>query len=206
IIYVIRNPKDNAVSYYYHHKIACFLGPYTGNFQEFMTLYMRGQLLYGSWFDHVKSFWDQRDSDQILFIKYEDMKRDLRGAVRKIMHFMDRELSDDAIDQIVHHCSFAQMKDNPAVNRSKIPIPVFDLKEHRFMRKGIIGDWQNHFNQKQSDAMDEMYREKLASTGLELQWLPDELLKNESSEIDSNENYIKEVDNEGDNGVEATRL
>lgn len=43
IIYVSRNPKDNAVSYFYHHKIAQFLGPYTGSFNDFMTLYTRGQ-------------------------------------------------------------------------------------------------------------------------------------------------------------------
>ncbi len=37
-----------------------------------------------------------------------------------------------------------------------------------FLRKGIIGDWKNHFSPEQSARMDALYDDKIKGTGFEL--------------------------------------
>ncbi|CAG2116796.1 unnamed protein product [Medioppia subpectinata] len=48
IIYVLRNPKDQSVSYYYQHRVKGILS----SFDDFISLYMCGHLLYGDYFSH----------------------------------------------------------------------------------------------------------------------------------------------------------
>jgi hypothetical protein len=39
------------------------------------------------------------------------------------------------------------------------------------IRKGIVGDWKNHFNKAESDLVDEKIEKLFAGTGLESLWL-----------------------------------
>lgn len=73
---MVRNPKDNAVSYYHHHRISTFLGNYSGSWDEFVDLFAKGYLVYGPWLDHVRGFWElkQRIPDSVLFVSYEELK------------------------------------------------------------------------------------------------------------------------------------
>ena len=46
------------------------------------------------------SGWKHRDAENILFLKYEDMKKDHCGAVKKIAEFMGYSLKEEVIDTI----------------------------------------------------------------------------------------------------------
>ena len=58
-IYVARNPKDTAVSFYHHTK---GLKPFNfnGTWDFFFEQYMAGMVACGSWFDHVISWWEHQ--------------------------------------------------------------------------------------------------------------------------------------------------
>ncbi|XP_067119579.1 sulfotransferase 1B1-like [Centruroides vittatus] len=177
IIYVVRNPKDNAVSYYHHHRMSTFLGNYKGTWDDFLTYYMKGYMVYGSWFDHVLPYWKfaQEHPNKVLFISFEELKMDLSGMVTHIANFLERPLKPEAIKAIANHCSFEQMKCNNMVNREVLPISdIFDMSESKFMRKGIIGDWKNYFTQEQNEAFDKLYKEKMESSGLDLVFEPED--------------------------------
>ena len=76
IIYVARNPKDQAVSYFHFHRTAKYLGCKEWKWEEFLQLFLQGSLVYGSWFDHVKDWYtlSQQHPDKILFITYEELQ------------------------------------------------------------------------------------------------------------------------------------
>ena len=57
---------------------------FSGSWDEFFELYMSGNIYFGSWFDHVLGWWKHKDADNMLFLKYEDLKRNLREGVQKI--------------------------------------------------------------------------------------------------------------------------
>ena len=40
----------------------------------------------------------------------------------------------------------------------------------RFIRKGEVGDWRNYFTREQSRRFDELYQQKMAGSGLELEF------------------------------------
>ncbi|CAG2168119.1 unnamed protein product [Oppiella nova] len=160
IIYVVRNPKDNAVSYYHHHRISTFLGNYKGSWDNFVELFLKGHLVHGDWYEHIKGYWD-------LYQLYPN--RDLPKMIEVMADFVGRKLSKDTITRIARHCSFDEMKTNNMVNRENLPIKdLFDMSQSKFMRKGIIGDWRNHFSAHQSQQFDDKYNDKLQEIGLTL--------------------------------------
>ncbi len=58
------------------------------------------------------------------------------------------------------------MKQNKMVNYEFVSNEGINQKFSPFMRKGIIGDWVNHFSAEQNQFYDEPLKEKLAGTGL----------------------------------------
>ena len=72
---------------------------------------MKGEVDFGDYFDHVLSWWAHKDDDNVLFLKYEDMKKDLPSAVDKIAKFIGQDISKELVDEIAHKTTFANMKD-----------------------------------------------------------------------------------------------
>ena len=167
-IYVARNPKDVAVSFYYHMRMFHNL-KYSGTWDEFYQLYKSGEVILGSWFNHVLEWWKHRDAENILFLKYEDMKKDHRGAVKKLAEFMGYNLKEEVIDRIVGKSTFQSMKDNPTTDPNKVeaPVPIFKPGEQPFLRKGVVGDWKNHFTPEQNAEFDAIYAKSMEGSGLE---------------------------------------
>jgi hypothetical protein len=71
IIYVMRNPKDVCVSFYHHF---CLMNGYTGTMEDFVKQFIRDNVYCAPYWTHLREFWEIRDRDGILFLKYEDMK------------------------------------------------------------------------------------------------------------------------------------
>lgn len=90
-IYVARNPKDVAVSFYHADRSK---SSYAGTWDEYFSLFVDGKVMYGSYFEHVLPWWQaSQKAENILFLKYEDMKRDLVAVIRRITNFIDIPLN-----------------------------------------------------------------------------------------------------------------
>ncbi|KAM9316649.1 amine sulfotransferase-like [Gastrophryne carolinensis] len=139
IIYVYKNPKDVLVSYYHFIKVFTKL-PYKIDWETFFDLFMSGRLLGGSWFDHIKGWYTQKEHSNILFMSYEKMKKDLRSAVLKISKFVDVKLDAQAIDVVVEKATFNTMKRDPLANYEFLPKDIAKFDKAKFLRKEI---WRN---------------------------------------------------------------
>ncbi|NXJ78066.1 ST1D1 Sulfotransferase, partial [Trogon melanurus] len=168
VIYVARNPKDVVISYYYFYQMAK-MHPDPGTLGEFIESFMNGKVAYGSWYNHVRGWWEKKQEKQLLYLFYEDMKKDLRREVQKILQFLGKKVSEETLARIIHHTSFQEMKKNPAANYETMPTVLMDHNLSPFLRKGISGDWKNHFTVAQNERFDQHYWKHMAGSDLHFQ-------------------------------------
>ncbi|XP_047638747.1 sulfotransferase 1C4-like [Phacochoerus africanus] len=163
MIYVARNAKDNMVSYYHFQRMNKRL-PDPGSWDEYFEIFLAGKVLWGSWYEHVKSWWKKKDSHPILYLFYEDMLKDPKREIRKVMEFLGKNLKEEVLNKIVYHTSFDVMKNNPMTNY--IDDKHLNHKLSPFMRKGVMGDWKNQFTEAQNKKFNEDYEKHMADTSL----------------------------------------
>ncbi|KAK2501754.1 hypothetical protein MC885_012872 [Smutsia gigantea] len=166
MVYVARNAKDVAVSYYYFYQMAK-LHPEPGKWEEFLDKFMTGKVAFGSWYDHVKGWWEKRKDYRILYLFYEDMKENPKCEIQKLLKFLDKHLPEETVDKILYHSSFSVMKQNPCTNYTTVPNSDMDHSVSPFMRKGISGDWKNQFTVAQYERFEEDYKKKMKGSTLQ---------------------------------------
>ena len=174
IVYTMRNPKDQAVSYYHYcllaHQINC-------SFDEFIEVFLANRMVYGSSSQHMIDFYKRRHQPNILLVKYEDMKRDLPSVIRQCADHLEinRILTTDDIDKLCDYVKFEKMEKNSSVNLETMVFQDPVVKEQvdhetyskvKFIRKGQIGDWQNYFSAETNEKFDKWIEENLAPSGL----------------------------------------
>ncbi|XP_058803922.1 luciferin sulfotransferase-like [Phymastichus coffea] len=169
IVYVARNAKDTCISYFHHCKL---LEGYRGDFLEFCSLFLGGKLCFGPFWNHVLAYWSERQRDNFLFIKYEDMKHDLRAVIKRVADFLGKSLAPCEIDILKRHLSFESMKANPAVNYEEVVELNKKYKlietDGQFMRSGQLNQWKGTMSDDVIAKFDSWTAKNLKSSGLRL--------------------------------------
>nr|XP_042117835.1 sulfotransferase 2A1-like [Peromyscus maniculatus bairdii] len=118
-------------------------------------------MIYGSWFEHTRAWLSMRKRDNFLLLSYEDMKKDTRRTVEKICDFLGKKLEPDELDLVINYSSLQAMKENRMSHLSLVPQDV-NTNPSVLMRKGIVGDWKNHFTVAQAETFGKVFQEKMA--------------------------------------------
>ncbi|GIX71494.1 sulfotransferase 1C2 [Caerostris extrusa] len=196
-IHIARNPKDCCVSFYHHNMSHGF----NGSFDQFFEMFLSGKINFGDYFDHLLSWFEHRNDPNVLFLTYEDMKKDPANSILKIASFIDEEkygepLKKDfeKLNKILEYSSFQYMKE--AANNRKVKSKedktlnseacqasahTSEKENHgpkhvksvmsRLVRKGVVGDWRNHFSEEQNERLNQKFAEKTKGTDLENIWM-----------------------------------
>ncbi|XP_003461390.2 3-beta-hydroxysteroid sulfotransferase-like [Cavia porcellus] len=160
VIYVIRNPRDVLVSgYFFVRKMN--IAKKSETLEQYMEWFLQGNVLFGSWFEHVRGWLSLRERENFLVLSYEELIKDTRSMVEKICQFLGKKLKPEEIDLVLHYSSFQFMKENKMSNFSMLP-EDFITEGFSLMRKGVVGDWKNHFTVAQAEAFDKIHQKKMA--------------------------------------------
>ncbi|XP_040074812.1 sulfotransferase 1C2-like [Ixodes scapularis] len=197
-IYVTRNPYDSCVSFYYHTENFPAYEFDDGTFDEFFDLFVRGRVDYGDYFDHLLSWYAHREDPNVMFVTYEDLKKDSKSWILKVVDLIGVDYGKvlknqpAILERIVSTTSLESMKStkkgmkNSAtsvddVEPQDVPEPFRLTKESfgdlskkpvagDFVRKGIVGDWRNHFSPKQVEQMKERITLKTKGSDVMTLW------------------------------------
>uniref|UniRef100_A0A7N4V0P0 Sulfotransferase n=1 Tax=Sarcophilus harrisii TaxID=9305 RepID=A0A7N4V0P0_SARHA len=167
----MENVKNKANSHLFTSHLPAHLFPkscmFARNPRDVLVLYTILKLypilpvfLYGSWFDHIKGWLPMRNSEKFLFLTYEEIHQ-VRSLVEKICQFMGKELIEEEINSVMKNASFQVMKKYILENKEPMPIKNMESAKIMMMRKGICGDWKNHFTVTQKETFNEQYQEKM---------------------------------------------
>lgn len=162
VIYICRQPKDVAVSYYHYEKGSWHLD-YKGDFKRYWDHFKNGECSFGPYFEHIKQAYEKKDEPNILFVFYEDLRKDLAGYIQKIANFLERPLNQNELYKLVDHLKFENFKKNPAVSKNTKDA---DNNEVEFVRKGKVGGWKELFTVEMNEEADVFIEKKTREIGI----------------------------------------
>lgn len=126
---------------------------YEGTQADFTEAFLKDQVIYAPFNEHVLDFWNMREHPNILFLHYEDMKSDMSQVVRKTMKFLGKNFSEEEISRLCTHLSVDSMRKNPMCNNEGLVGLAKSLNSNgktsghfSFIRKGEVGSFREEFS------------------------------------------------------------
>ncbi|TYG75645.1 hypothetical protein ES288_D03G048500v1 [Gossypium darwinii] len=170
-VYICRDPKDVLVSKWHFANKLRPKGVPPLSLEEAFDLFCKGVSHYGPFWDHVLGYWKAslESPKKVLCLKYEDVKKEPLGCVRKVANFLGlpftpEEENQEIVEEIVKLCSFENMS-NQDVNKSDTRSQEKPISNSDFFRKGEVGDWVNHLSPQMSEILDQITEQKFQGTG-----------------------------------------
>uniref|UniRef100_A0A2P2IRK7 Sulfotransferase n=1 Tax=Rhizophora mucronata TaxID=61149 RepID=A0A2P2IRK7_RHIMU len=174
IIYTCRDPKDAFVSLWHFWRTLAGVDP--PPIEDAFELFCNGVSFCGPYWDHALGYWNAslERPDKVLFLKFDDMKRDTLLHIKRIAEFMGypfsaEEEKEGMVEKIKDLCSFENLK-SLEINKKGdfFPVAAFSVEKQSFFRKGKVGDWKNHLTPEMAARLDNIMQEKLKGSGLTL--------------------------------------
>ncbi len=138
VIYIIRDPRDVMVSYYWFLKN---LGSFNGSLSEMIRSPLFG---INAWCKHVQSWVEKTPASvSIDFVRYEDLKSNPSEVLRRLYKLLGYTIPNDIFLESIELSSFENMKKLEEFYNYGGDMRFADFK---FMRKGKAGTYKTELS------------------------------------------------------------
>jgi hypothetical protein len=173
IILSSRDPRDCMVSFYHHVMDMTDAARAHGHFEDLKSFddVFERWMSFGAWFRNVQSWWPHVHDDNVLWLRYEDMKQAIDPCVDRILQFLDWHITPAQRNAVNEYISFDWMKahsDKFIMDHRGEPL----FRPGGFIRKGQIGDHKQQLSKVQEQQILDRARKMLADDCLDFLGLP----------------------------------
>ncbi len=162
-IVLVRDPRDRVVSEIYSHLYSHESIPSVDVDREIFSQIpdMCDRVKYGiskaAAFTQFYLSWFEYQDSSVLLVRYEDLVDDQHAGYARILEWLGSDMPRETRNTLIARLSFRE--------RSGRQPGETDVFSH--YRRGIAGDWKNHFDRKQGERWELVFPGLLEATGYE---------------------------------------
>ena len=196
VIYIIRDPRDVAVSIYYYAKKVKNVDDSVSLDEFIERLFVPGRTYNGTWGEHAGSWLENAGniSDfvangnaqmhaaptnldapgarghgrQFLLVRYEDLLKDAAGGLRRIADFLGLQASPERIAQAVERSSADSMRKLESAQKNDWVTTRETRKDINFVREAKSGQWRKALSSGAVAEIESAWGHLMRLTGYEL--------------------------------------
>ncbi len=159
VIYAVRDPRDVALSYYYHQKRG------VSGFNMTLDEYVSKNETYPSdWGKHVEGWIRNAGGKDFLFLKYENLHENPEYWFGRILDFVGISVTPDEFTALLEESSFENMRrleERYGVAGANNDPGIY------FMRQGTTGGWSKEMREETADLIVKRYEPVMRELGYE---------------------------------------
>jgi hypothetical protein len=114
--------------------------------------------LFSHWAAQFRSWFGPKEDDDVLRIDYSELIADEQASFRRIFSYFGWEIPEELATQVISTHSFLSTSGGRRLGEEN---------EFSHRRKGVTGDWLNHFNQETGAIFEAVFPDLLLHTGYE---------------------------------------
>lgn len=176
VIYIVRDPRDVAVSFYHHNiKAGNIADDYA--IEDFVPRFIDAEFdaKWGSWADHVLSWLRLRqDSHSFILLRYESMKQQPETELARVAAFLQDcsfgaiDASHDKLQRAVELSSPERMRALEKQQARQWVLTRETRSDKPFVRSATAGGWKSHLPEQSVTAIESAWGEIMQTLGYEL--------------------------------------
>ena len=181
-IYILRDPRDVAVSNYHHNLRAGNIAAGV-SLDEFVARFIAAEFdrKWGSWWDHVVSWLSTRkDRPGFLLVRYEDMKSAPEVELARMAHFLTERWNrpipsaPETLKRVIDLGSAERMRalEKQQGRRWLGALPDRNGGPYVAVRTAIAGGWRTQLSASSVRAIESVWGQLMTSLGYELATAP----------------------------------
>lgn len=107
LIYVSRDAKDVAISFYHFYK-DLYRSPIS--FEKFLDAFLEDRVQFAPYREHVNDYAKIKNYDNILLLSFENLIMKFDETIHKLCKFLGKSITNENMEKLKQHVKFESMK------------------------------------------------------------------------------------------------